>query len=403
MHILFVADGRSPIARRWIQGVLATGHQVSLVSTYPCEPIPGVPLMAVMPVAFSGMASGPGGSGQTSRSVFNPRKAVTRFRSLFLKGRYQLGPLTLRRFGGQFARLVEQTGPDMVHALRIPFEGMLASYTPPRFPLAVTIWGNDLTLHAVQSRSMRSWTERTLRRANGLVADAHRDIRLAKAWGFPEERPTLVAPGNGGIDLAEINTPASLEGILPADIPADAPLIINPRGIRPAYARTDVFFQAVPLVLQRRPDVHFLCPAMAGQVEAQQWLERLKVADHVHLLPYLPQPQLWELFRRSQVTSSVTTHDGTPNTLLEAMALGCFPVAGDIEALREWITPGVNGLLVEPNKPQTVAEAFLLALEQPELRLRAAAINLDCIRERAEISRVRAQLEVFYQWVWGLR
>ena len=85
------------------------------------------------------------------------------------------------------------------------------------------------------------------------------------------------------------------------------------------------------------------------------------------------------------------------------MALGCFPVAGDIEALREWITPGVNGLLVEPNKPQTVAEAFLLALEQPELRLRAAAINLDCIRERAEISRVRAQLEVFYQWVWGLR
>ena len=204
------------------------------------------------------MASGPGGSGQTSRSAFNPRKAVTRFRSLFLKGRYQLGPLTLRRFGGQFARLVEQTGPDMVHALRIPFEGMLASYTPPRFPLAVTIWGNDLTLHAVQSRSMRSWTERTLRRANGLVADAHRDIRLAKAWGFPEERPTLVAPGNGGIDLAEINTPASLEGILPADIPADAPLIINPRGIRPAYARTDVFFQAVPLVLQRRPDVRSL-------------------------------------------------------------------------------------------------------------------------------------------------
>ena len=37
-----------------------------------------------------------------------------------------------------------------------------------------------------------------------------------------------------------------------------------------------------------------------------------------------------------------------PEAILEAMALGCFPIAGDIESVREWITPGVNGILVDP-------------------------------------------------------
>ena len=125
-------------------------------------------------------------------------------------------------------------------------------------------------------------------------------------------------------------------------------------------------------------------------------LRRLNLARNVRLLPYLPQAQLWELFQRAEISASISTHDGTPNTLLEAMACGCFPVGGDLEALREWLTPGVNGLLVEAGKPQALAEALLLALEQPGLRSRAAEINRGLVRERAEISAVRGKLASFY-------
>ena len=104
-----------------------------------------------------------------------------------------------------------------------------------------------------------------------------------------------------------------------------------------------------------------------------------------------------DLFRQAQVAVSPSFHDGTPNTLLEAMACGCFPVVGDIESLREWITPGVNGLLVDPADPQALAEAVLVALEQPDLRQRAAAHNLELIAERAEYGRVMLQAEAFYK------
>lgn len=404
MKILLVADGRSPISRRWMAGLAAMQNEIILVSTFPCTQPAHVREMYVFPVAFSGLAgsqagrsSSPSGPGQAAPAP-RARTLVGRFRNLLQQVRYTLGPLTLVYYGWRFRRLVRHLQPDLVHALRIPFEGMLAAYAPAEFPLAVSIWGNDLTLHGRGSRGMRRRTERTLQRADGLAADARRDVRLAHQWGFAGQKPVLVVPGSGGIDLVETGTARALPAFteLP-DLPEDALLVVNPRGFRPGSVRNDIFFQAIPMVLERVPGTYFLCAAMRGQAEAEQWLETLRLGPQVRLLPYLPQEHLWALFQRAAVSVSVSAHDGTPNSLLEAMALGCFPIAGDIESLREWIVPGVNGLLVEPDKAQALAEALVLALESPALRDAAAELNRDIIRERAEVNLVRSQIAVFYE------
>ena len=400
MHILLVADGRSPITRRWISGLTAMNNRVSLVSTFPCEIPSGVQEMFVFPVAFSALSGSQAGlrpqSSQASRT--RSRKLVARFRDLFQTMRYWLGPLTLHIHGPRFRRLVRKMQPDLIHALRIPFEGMLAAYAPGEIPLAVSIWGNDLTLHGQGSAAMRRLTEHALQRADGLAADARRDIRLARQWGFAEKKPDLVVPGSGGIDLVETAQarPMPNLGELPW-LEADIPLVINPRGFRPGSVRNDIFFQAIPMVLERVPNARFLCAAMQGQEEAENWLAKLKISQQVHLLPYLSQEQLWALFQRAAVSVSISAHDGTPNSLLEAMAIGCFPIAGDIESLREWIVPGVNGLLVEADKAQALSEALVLALVNPQLRQTAAEINRGIILERAEVNLVRSQIAVFYE------
>lgn len=397
MHILLVADGRSPITRKWMRGLAALHHQVTLVSSFPCEPPPEALDTHLIPVAFAGLAGSQAGGSRASGKSNGLHPLVARWRARFQSARYWLGPATLPFFGLRFRRLVSRLQPDLVHALRIPFEGMLASFAPADIPLAVSIWGNDLTLHGYGSIWMQAATRRALHRADGLLADTRRDLRLAQQWGFPAERPALVVPGSGGIDLVEMHHWRSQAEEIPLEqIPPQAPVVLNPRGFRPGSVRNDIFFAAIPLVLERRPEVYFVCPAMAGQEEALNWVRRYRLERNVVLLPYLPQPQLWKLFLRAQVTISLSEHDGTPNSLLEAMALGCFPIAGDIESLREWITPGMNGLLVEPAKAQSLAEAILLALDQPELRTRAAEINSEIVRQRAEVSLVRSQLQVFY-------
>lgn len=400
MHILIVADGRSPTTRRYLSGVRALGHRLTLVSTFPCSPVDGVEALYVIPVAFARSAGSQAGAGADNPASANrgTRRTVAQFRSAFLSARYLFGPLTLPAYGRRLARMIKNLNPDLVHALRIPFEGMLAAHTPSNYPVVVSVWGNDLTLHAHGSFLMRRLTHQVLQRANGLVADTSRDIRLGRAWGFNQDGPTLVAPGSGGVALDEIeriryNRIDPLTDFLPAGIP----LVVNPRGFRPGSVRNDTFFAAIPLVLQRNPKVAFVCPAMAGQPEAVQAVQRYQLKNRLYLLPHLPQAHLWDLFVRSTMVVSISQHDGTPNSLLEALACECFPIAGDIESLREWITPGVNGLLVEPSKPASAAEAILTALENSELRRQAAEMNKKIIRERAEVSLVRAKIDQFYQ------
>lgn len=400
MKILLIADGRSTTTRSWVRAVNALGHTVVLVSTYPCAPVEGVEADVVLPVAFSALG-GSGAGNQAAGGKTGGRGIVSRARGMFLAARYLLGPLTLRYYGPRLRWLAEKIQPDIAHALRIPFEGMLASYVPRGVPLALSIWGNDLTLHAGGSARMAAWTRRALNRADVLFADAQRDVGLARAWGFDPAKPALVVPGSGGLDLEQaalVKRRVQMGEVpLPDFLPAGAPLVLNPRGFRTGSVRQDTFFQAVPLVLQRKPEVVFACAAMAGQKEALDWVERLKLEGKVALLPHLPQEELWELFARAAVSVSVSQHDGTPNTLLEALALGAFPIAGDIESLREWITPGVNGLLVEPGSPQALAEAILLALDHPQLRRSAEVKNALLAAERAEASVVREKVRLQYE------
>ncbi len=395
MRVLFVADGRSPIAIPWLAYFAEHGYEVHLATSFPARPAVGLASLHLVPVAFSSMKAREAVRGGPRERGFIWGGGWASLRTIL---RQWLGLLTLPGAAARLRRVIAQVQPDLVHAMRIPYEGMLAALSlAPGIPLIVSVWGNDFTLHARSNPWMGAATRMALRRADALHVDCRRDLRLARDWGFPAGRSAVVLPGAGGVRAEVFYPPPSRCEPGQASV---APLVVNPRGFR-AYMRNDTFFQAIPRVLGQAPGVRFACAGMAGERRALRWVEELDIAAEVELLPLLTQAGLGDLFRRAQVMVSPSTHDGTPNTLLEAMACGCFPIAGDLESIREWITPGVNGLLVDPGDPQVLAEAVLLALAQPDLRRRAAEINLRTIAERAEFSRVMAAAEAFYREVVG--
>lgn len=385
MKILFVADGRSPTALNWIRYFVERGDEVHLASTFHCQPGLKLSSLEAVSVAFSGAKSARGTTasrprgGMWSSSTLKLRTALRQF----------LGPLTISRAAKRLRPIIERIQPDLIHAMRIPYEGMLAAdaFTGTA-PLLVSTWGNDFTLHAPSTAGMRYYTEWTLKVADALHSDCLRDVRLAKKWGFAAQKPTLVAPGNGGI-RSDVFYPAAQ----PAD---EAPVVLNPRGFR-AYVRNDAFFQAIPLVLAARPDARFQCASMAGEPQALDWIAKLGISHAVELLASRPQAEMADVFRAAQVVVSPSTHDGTPNSLLEGMACGCFPVAGDLDSIREWITPNVNGLLVDAGDPSALAVAILRGLNEPALRKQAAAENASIIATRAEYTSNMARAAAFYE------
>jgi glycosyltransferase involved in cell wall biosynthesis len=384
MRLLILADGRSPIAVNWLRYLVEAGHEVHLVSSFPCQFLPGLASGRVLPLALSGLKPGGSGSGRPAGRLWSASLAEVRMRT-----RQWIGPLTLYGAARQLHRISQDIQPDLVHAMRIPYEGMTAALAGLSQPLLISVWGNDFTLHAPTTPLMRSLTRHALDAAQALHTDCHRDLRLARAWGFHPTKPGIVIPTSGGIRREIFYPPQARPG---------SPRVINPRGFR-AYVRSDTFFAALPQVLERYPAARFLCPSMAGDPQAGRLLAASGCASQVDLLSHQTPAQMAELYRQAQVAVSPTIHDGTPNTLLEAMACGCFPVAGDLESLREWITPGVNGLLIDPGSPADLAAAILTALDSESLRTKAQVYNQQLIASQAEQSHVMAAAQAFYQEV----
>lgn len=394
MRILFVADGRSPIARNWITYFIERRDEVHLVSTFDCTPYENFDSVSIVPIAFSQLKKADKKDpNPTDRpgviwgsSLVNFRTSIRRF----------LSPLTIPRAVRQLKEIITELNPDLIHALRIPFEGILAAKAlqgVEGIPLLISVWGNDFTLHARSTPWMSRYTSLALTRADGLHTDCYRDLRLAKKWGFSDEKPALVVPGNGGINTdlfyQSNKGTSSYNG-----------MVINPRGVR-SYIRNDTFFASIPQILAKHPGMKFVCPGMAGEVEVQNWIIKYGIEQSVILLPNQSRSEMASLFRQALVAVSPSTHDGTPNTLLEAMACGSYPVASDLDSIREWITPGENGSLFDPSDPQALAIAVNNVLANPDLRLQAARINQKIINERADYQTSMARAVELYKAVMG--
>jgi len=377
MRLLFVADGRSPTTLSWLEYWIESYDEVHLISTYPCTAPAGLATFHLIPVAFSRLA---GGGKATLR-----KHVISRMRDPLRIVRTILGPISLLGYKRQFQQVVDSIKPDLIHALRIPFEGMLSDIPKRNVPLIISTWGNDLTLHAKSSPIMASLTRKVLNHADALISDTRRDERLGFDWGLRPNAPTMIIPGAGGIRLEKINQPERVTKF-PEDLP-EGSLVVNPRGQRPGSLRQDVFFRAIPRVLEKHPDTYFICPILRGDPNVEKWVTSLGITQHTRLWPKLSQAELWSLLIKSQVFVSPSLNDGTPNSLLEAMACGCFPVIGNIESMKEWINDGINGFLVDANDEFALAGAIVRALNEPALRVQAAKVNAALVAERADYVR----------------
>ena len=406
MRICFVADARSPIAKNWITYFVQRAHDVHLISSYPCAG-DSYPNASVREVT-SGLSRRAGSQSDESGQTRSTRGLLSRITAEARTGRLSRVTFALqhwversgvRKRSDAIRDLLQQIKPDMIHAMRLPFEGITAALADPQAPLLISVWGNDFTLFAHRFPLTAGLSRLALQRADALHCDCNRDLKLAAEFGFNSHKPSIVLPGGGGIQMEVFGAQqADSKARGRFNIPEDAPLVCNPRGFR-RYVRNDTFFRSAALAIKRRPDIIFAAVGMQGHPVAERWISSLGIKKNVRLLPILSRTEMATLLRTSDVVVSASEHDGTPNTLLESMAAGAFPIVGNIESVREWIIDGVNGSLQDPSDARGFSEAILSAIADRVLRSSAAVKNRQIIEERAEYASTMTKAERFYERV----
>ena len=84
--------------------------------------------------------------------------------------------------------------------------------------------------------------------------------------------------------------------------------------------------------------------------------------------------------------------EGTPRSVLEAMAMGRAIVTTDAPGCRETVIEGRNGFLVPPRDADALYEAMLRFVEQPELAAAMGAESRRIAQEKYDVHKVNADL-----------
>jgi glycosyltransferase involved in cell wall biosynthesis len=236
--------------------------------------------------------------------------------------------------------------------------------------------------------------------ADGLICiTAHLAAMLRKR--FQIRGPVLVAPD--GVDLASfVSCYATLEK-LSANRPGGVVVYI---GSLHHWKGVDVLLQA----MQYLPEV-FL-KIVGGDEESLEryrpYAEGLGLGDRVRFEGFVCPGRRFEYFRHADVfvlplrPMHIASYFTSPLKLFEYMAAGKPIVASDLPAIREILTPDVNGILVAPNDAQALAAGIRRVLDEPILGLRLAAQATLDVRsytwdERAE------RIRHFIRLHWGAR
>ena len=386
MRVAFVVDIRSPFAKTWVRAVQGAGVDPVILSTGPpgaSDEFPVVEhLTSVASLARSTLphlsrahrppapAGAGSGAGPASGVIDRLRRVGPRLRAPADVTAAMTGVPALRR-------ALRRHRVDLVHAMRIPYEAIMATAAKSDLPLVVSVWGNDFTLWAASSSIVERMTRATMHRADALHADCRRDATLATQYGFDAAKPVVVLPGSLGVDTTTFSPRAP-------DTRTTAHTFLAPRGVR-RYVRNDVLLDAVRLVRETIPDVRLLMLAGHDAAVLSGLVRERGLEANVTVLDQATPHDVADLLHRSVASVSPATHDGTPNSLLEAMATGCLPVFSDLDSVREWVVHGENGLLFDPSDAAQLAGQMIRASTDGELRSRAARANQSIIAERASL------------------
>lgn len=401
LRILFVAVGGSVHTARWISQLTGQGWELHLSPTELHHLRPELQDVIIHDV------EDPSRLGKRSDLTIHDRfesafgrnwpLSFGRYRAMQWVARWRPEFLTQ---AWRLARLIDRLRPDVVHSLGLHLGGYLTlaarQFCRRPFPTwIVTNWGSDLFLFG-RLAEHRERLAKVLQAADYYWCECHRDVELAKSWGFPAERILPIVPVCGGFDLAQADT-------LRAAGPTAQRRMITVKGYQDWAGRALVAFQALRLCADLLRDYRISVYTGGRDPEPVRIAGELLSQDLdvpvSFVPPRTPHETMLRLHGQSRISIGLSISDSIAISLLEAMLMGSFPIQSNTGAAYEWIEDGKTGLIVPPEDPYAVAEAIRRALTDDHLVDQAAEVNRRVIAERCEREKIAAEVVALYRQV----
>jgi len=272
------------------------------------------------------------------------------------------------RVRGFLLRLViRRMKPDFIHALEFQHAGYVASRALEDKRIETTFiatnYGSDIFWFQQFPKHL-SKIKNILARADRYSAECHRDVELAIKYGFSGE-VLPVFPNAGTFTNEQLNRE------LP---PPSQRNVIMVKGYEGWVGRASVAVDALYSLTQELSNfkiIFYSCNSKTIRL-----LRNAKKVTGLDIRWYkknaLTHTEMMGLFANARFYLGLSLSDGISTSLLEAMAMGCFPIQTNTACVEDWFISPLNGLALEKISAQTVSDSLKFALSLSEFQLESA-------------------------------
>lgn len=377
MKILFFADLSSIHGARWINQLHGTDWEIAIMQ--PVCPVTYIHEEFIAKNLYYPMKNN-AMKRRDSHRAFVINTAFTKISRLY-------PPLFQRIYTRLIAETIKEMNPNVIHSLGLNVNWKnqclpvlkakkLLNNTLP-CPWLYSSWGSDLDVYARLSKGTCAEVKNILHNVDVYIAECHRDLRLAKEFGY-ENAFGGFFPAFGGVPREVIES--AKKNFIP---PSKRKKIFlkgrdNTYGEDP-IGRAMLAINAFDECSDLLSDFEIVIAQPSNSIKDRIRTLSLDKKIKVKLLKYESYYTILSLLKESRLFISLTSNDGLPSSLVEAMTYGAFPIHSDLESIREWIYQGKNGFLVPITRTEDPKKYLEIALQDDDMVDHAASMNIQII------------------------
>lgn len=275
----------------------------------------------------------------------------------------------------QFELILLNVKPDFVHSFEMqscsyPIYNVMKKYASVKW--GYSCWGSDLYFYN-SVKEHQQQIKRVLERIDYLITDCNRDYNMARQIGFSGEFLGVI-PGGGGVDLQQAKKLSK---------PIHERKIILVKGYEHKFGRALNVIKAL----------QYLISEHKINQEIVVFGAHKKVIDYIreNNLPFvyferqeLSNDRVLALMGQSLIYIGNSLSDGIPNTLIEAMCLGAFPIQSEVGgSIAEVVRNNLNGKIIkDASNIEEIKKHIVSSLSDFSLLKKSERINQELAKEK---------------------
>ncbi len=296
------------------------------------------------------------------------------------------------------ARLIKKLKPDLIHSMEFQHCGynvleareIVGKANFPKW--LATNWGSDIFYYR-HDPAHNAQIRRLLAAIDYYNCECHRDVEIARELGMTAQ-VLPVRPNSGGFDLPAIKDLRSLR-------PPSRRRLIMVKGYQHFAGRALVALDALAKASDVLKDYKILIFSPSGEIYPRVSELRAYYDLNIKIMPFVDHAKMLRLFAAARCYLGVSVSDAISTSMLEALAMGAFPIQTNTSCCEEWIENGKTGFSIPPDDVDVIADRIRQAVTDDDLVDKAADLNWKMVVDRLDGAVLRKAVIGDYQRLLG--